>query len=279
MAEYLPFQERHSIQEAQISILFLGPFEQRAIEEARGDAQAELSEDLPRVSEGHRTSVQIDMDMTALPSSTSTRLETRELGLMGFRLSKVQGNGQPARVLQLEDNALSVSFMDYDSWEATRKDALKYLRTVSVSLPLEQNPVVAFSLGFIDRYTYSGNPGEARADKLFVRDNPYIASHIFDAGAIWHCNTGWLDDATQGDRVLHNLNVTSSLVDLSSTITIEHQATRHLVAPRHTLATLFDPPAGATGLVEALESLHDRNKGILRQALRPEMLARIGMTK
>ena len=184
-----------------------------------------------------------------------------------------------SRVLQLENNTLSVSFMDYDSWEATMNDALKYLRAVLVSLPLEQNPVVAFSLGFIDRYTYSGNPGDARADKLFVRNNPYITSHTFNAGAIWHCNTGWLDDTTQGDRVLHNLNVTSSLVDLSSTVTIEHRATRHLGAPRHTLTRLLEPPSGAAGLIIALEVLYDQNKGILRKALRPETLARIGMTK
>ena len=184
-----------------------------------------------------------------------------------------------SRVLRLENNTLSVSFMDYDSWEVTMKDALKYLRAVLVSLPLEQNPVVAFSLGFIDRYTYSGNPRDARAGKLFVKNNPYITSHTFGAGAIWHCNTGWLEDTTEGDRVLHNLNVTSSLVDLSSTVTIEHRATRHLGAPRHTLTRLLEPPSEEEGLMVALELLHDQNKGILRKTLRPEIVARIGMTK
>ena len=52
MGEYLPFQEKHSIQEAQINILFLGTFEQRSIEETRRFAQAELSEELPRAAEG-----------------------------------------------------------------------------------------------------------------------------------------------------------------------------------------------------------------------------------
>lgn len=275
MAEYLPFQEKHSIQEAQITLLFLGPFERRAIEEARGFAQTELLGELPRVAEGHGVAFQVEItDPTTPPVPQTLPSE-----VVGFQFSRVRGNGQVARVLQLENNALSVSFMDYESWEATRGDALKYLRLVLVPLPLEQNPVVALSLRFIDRYTYSDNPSDARADQLFVRDNPYITPHTFDAGPIWHCNTGWFDDATRDDRVLHNLNVTSSLVDLSSTVTIDHHATRHLRVPRHTLATLFEPPDRATGLIEALESLHDQNKGILHQALRPEMLARIGMTK
>lgn len=275
MADYLPFQEKHSIQEAQISLLFIGSFDQHTIEVARGFAQTELSGELPRVAEGHGVAFQVDITDPAVPAMP----QTMPSGVVGFRLARVKGDGQIARVLQLENNLLSVSFMDYESWETTGEDALKYLRSVLISLPLEQNPVVALSLRFIDRYTYSGDPGDARADKLFVRGNPYITPHTFGAGPMWHCNTGWFDDTAHDDRVLHNLNVTSSLVDLSSTVRIDHQATRHLEAPRHTLATVFEPPAGATGLVEALESLHDRNKNILRQALRPEMLARIGMTK
>lgn len=275
MADYLPFLEKHSIQEAQISLLFIGSFDQHTIELARGFAQTELSGELPRVAEGRGVAFQVDITDPAEPAMP----QTMPSGVVGFRLARVKGDGQIARVLQLENNLLSVSFMDYESWETTGEDALKYLRSVLISLPLEQNPVVALSLRFIDRYTYSGDPGDARADKLFVRGNPYITPHTFDAGPMWHCNTGWFDDTAHDDRVLHNLNVTSSLVDLSSTVTIDHLATRHLEAPRHTLATVFEPPAGATGLVEALESLHDRNKNILRQALRPEMLARIGMTK
>ena len=275
MAEYLPFQERNSIQEAQISVLFAGPFDQQSIEGARGFTQAELSEELPRVAEGRGGALEIDVTDPASPAL----LQTRPSELVGFRLASVQGNGLPARFLQLADNILSVSIMNYELWASAKGDALRYLRSVLISLPMEQNPVVAFSLRFVDRYTYSGDPDNAQADKLFVRGNPYISPHTFDAGPVWHCNTGWFDDTARDDRVLHNLNVTSSLVDLSSTVIVDHHAIRHLEAPRHSLTTLFEPPAGATGLVEALESLHDRNKSILRRVLRPEMLARIGMTK
>ena len=274
MAEYLPFQEKHSILEAQINILFLGTFDERSIEEARQFARAELSEELPRAAEGRGGSVRIDVTDPTSPAL----LETTQSDLMGFRLFRVQSDGQPARVLQLESNALSVSFMDYDSWEATKKDVVQYLRPVLASLPLEQNPVVAISLRFIDRYTYSGNPGDAGAERLFVKGNPYITQHSFEAGPTWHCNTGWFEDQPEeGDRVLQNLNVTSSLVDLSSAVTIDHQATRHLGSPRHTLDVLLEPPNGAVGLVAAQEILHDRNKRILGELLLPEMLAKIGM--
>ena len=276
MAEYIPFREKHSIQEAQINILFLGTFDQHSIEATRGMAQAELSLALPRLAEARGGAFEIDFTDPSSPAL----LEARQSDLLGFRFSSVQGNGLPARVLQLAGNTLSVSFLDYESWATTMRDALGYLSPVLISLPLEINPGIAFGLRFIDRYTYAGNPSEARADLLFERGNPYIASYAFEAGSTWHCNSGWFDDAIHDDdRVLHNLNVTSSLVELSSTVTIDHQATRHLGAPRDTVAALFAPSGGAKGLADALERLHDRNKSILGQALLPEMLAKIGMTK
>ena len=276
MGEYLPFQEKHSIQEAQINILFLGTFDQRSIEETRRFAQAELSEELPRAAEGRGVAFQVEITDPTAPAIQ----QTIPSGVVGFQFSRVQGNGQVARALQLENNALSVSFMDYESWEVTIKDALKYLRPGLNSLPLEQNPVVAFSLRFIDRYTYSGNPGDARADQIFVRGNPHITPHTFEAGPTWHCNTGWFEHPSEeGDRELHNLNVRSSLIDLSSTVTMDHYAIRHLGSPRHTQVALFEPPTAAIGLIDALERLHERNKSILGAILRPEMLAKIGMPK
>ena len=276
MAEYLPFQGKHSIQEAQISLLFPESFDRRSIEVAESFAQAELSEALPRWD---KASGDLDWIETTDPTSPAL-LETVRSDLVGFRFFKVQGDGQPARILRMVDDTLSVSFMDYESWGATKADALQYLRSVLNYLPLDQNPVAAFSLRFVDRYTYSGNPMDAKADLLFVGDNPHITPHTFDAGPTWHCNTGWFEDpAEEEDLVLHNLNAASGLVDLSSAVTIDHHATRHLGAPRDTLMALLVSSGGTIGLVDALDSLHDRNKSILGQALRPEILARIGMTK
>ena len=277
MAEYLPFQNKHSIQEAQIGIQFLGQFDRQSIETTRGLAQAELSEMLPRTGEVRGGSLRIDMTDPTSPSP----LGSMQSDLVGFLFSKVQGNGQAARVLQLADNALSISFLDYDSWRAARIDALRYLRPVLTSLPLNQNPAVAFSLRFIDRYTFSGNPGDARADLLFVKETPYIAPQTFAAGPTWHCNTGWFDTQIEeeNDRILHNLNVASSLVDLSSTVTINHHTIRYLSSPRHSAEVMLESDNRAISMVDALDDLHELNKNILKNLLVPEMLTRIGVVQ
>ena len=275
MAEYLPFHDKHSIQEAQISIHFIGQFDRENIESTRGFAQSALSDALPQAAEVRGGSVRIDITRPdASPSA-----EAIKSGLVGFQFSKVQGNGQPARVLRLADNALSISFMDYDSWGAATKDALGYLGSVLTHLPLNQNPAVAFGLRFIDRYTYNGNSKEARAGLLFVSNTPHLTSHTFEAGATWHCNTGWFGGTMEDDdRVLHNLNVTSNLVDLSSAVIINHYATRYLRSPRHSADAVLASDKGLIGMVDALNSLHNENKTMLGQLLLPEMLSKVGIT-
>ena len=275
MAEYLPFHEKHSIQEAQINLLFFGRFERQDIEATRGAAEAELLDLLPISAEVRGGSLQIDITNPSDPSP----LGTMSSDLVGFRFSRVQGNGQQARVLQLTENVLSASVMDYESWPAATQHVNRCFRTVLGTLPLNRCPVMGFGLRFIDRFTFSGRPSEARADFLFTKGNQHIAPYVFKSGATWHCNTGWFDDTIgdRGDRVLHNLNVSSQPVDLSSAVTIDHHATMHLQTPRQSMPALWGPPDEELGLIDALNILHDQNKEILTKVLLPEMLSRIGL--
>ncbi len=275
MVEYLPFQGKHSIQEAQISLLFLGRFERPDIESTRASTEAELRDILPISAEVRGGSLQIDITNPSSPSPVGSMSSD----LVGFRFSQVQGTGQQARVLQLTENVLSASVMDYESWPEARDYVSRCFVTVLRSLPLNRTPVTGFSLRFIDRFTFSGLPSEARAELLFVKENPHMTAHVFKAGHTWHCNTGWFDTTigTGGDRVLHNLNVSSQQIDLSSAVIIDHNATVHLETPRQSMAALWGPPLGELALVDALDILHDQNKGILRGILLPDVLSRIGM--
>ena len=270
--KYLPFSGNHSIVEAQANLLFPGQFDREAVVAALGVAQAELASDLPRSAEVRGGSMQIDISNPETPSP----IGVMSSDVVGFQLSKVQSNGQPARVLSLAGNILSVSILDYQAWVDTRQTVEQYMRPVLSSLALGQNPVIAFGLRFIDRFTFNGDPNEARADLLIVDDGPHIAPHIFEVGASWHCNTGWFD-FTGGDRVLHNLNISSNIVDFSSAVTIDHQATVHVNTARQSIDTLFSPPGKAMGMLAALDMLHDQNKEILHKVLKPETLAEIGL--
>ena len=269
---YLPFRDKHSIVEAQTNLLFPGQFDREAVVAALGVARSELKSQLPRSAEVRGGSVQIDISNPDSPFP----IDTLSSDLVGFQLSKVQGNGQRARVLQLSGNALFVSILDYQAWPDTRSSVCKYIRPVLSSLPLTQNPIIAFGLRFIDRFTFDGGHEQARADLLLSKGSPHIAPHVFSSGSSWHCNTGWFDPKF-GDRVLHNLNVSSNLVDFSSAVTIDHQATMHLSTARQSMDTLFSPPDKSLAFMHVLDSLHERNKEILNTVLVPEMIAKAGL--
>ena len=274
MGEYLPYAGNHSIQEAQVGLQFHHEFNQQEIERARSAAEADLKGVLPRSAEIRGGSVTVDLSNPDAPAQMGSVSST----MAGFQLSKVMGDGRPARALQLSGNLVSVNIVEYDGWDNVQAETIRYITTVLTPLDLELNPVVASSLRYIDRYTFNGSPDDVQANLLFADNNGYLAPRCFTVGSLWHCHTGWFESLDAG-RVLNNLNVASSIVDLSPTVTIDHQATLHLATPRQSINALLSPSAETLGLVAALNALHERNKTVLSTMLLPEILDQIGIEK
>ena len=275
MNEYIPYSEKHSIQETQVALHSHHEFNQQDIVSARSAVEADLKEILPRSAEIHGGTVQVELN----PADAQMRQNPIPAKLVGFQFSKVRGDGKPAHLLELSGNVVSVNILDYEGWDKFRTESVKYITTVLHSLNLATNPVMAFGLRFIDRYTFSGESSEAKAALLFKSNNEYITRQCFGAGSLWHCHTGWFDDRGRAGRVLNHFNVASGLLDQASTVTIDHQATLHLTSPRQSPPALLIPPEGSLGLCTALDALHDKNKDILKTILLSEMLKRIGLER
>ena len=270
MGRYLPYSETHSIQEVVVAIHFRGLFGQEEIRRAQSRAQADLMQVFPR-------SEPIQLQQLQLNQGVVGPQQTR---LAGFELSKVKPDAKFARVLRFAENSLTVNFLEYQNWDSTLQDSLAHIRTVLTSLSLLDNPVVAFSLRYIDRYTFDGPQDEPRAEMLLRRGSEFIAERCFSAGPLWHCNSGWFEPRDTGDRILNQLNIGSAIVDQAPTVTVDHNAICQLKAPRQMVASLFQPSSGEdTGLENVLNVLHDQNGTILSDMLVPEMLERIGMER
>ena len=273
MSEYLPYSDKHSIQEAQVALQFLSAFGQQEIESARSSIEADFKDILPRSAEIREGSVTLDVSNLDTPQ----QMGSASASLAGFQFSKVRGDGKLARVLQLSGNVVLIRILDYEIWSVSRADSIKYITAVLEPLSLAGNPVMASSLQFIDRYTFDGKPDAAKADLLFLDGNEYLTTRCFTTGPLWHCHTGWFDLLNGSDRVLNHLNVASTVIDQAPTVTIDHRATLHLATPRQSLDALLTPPDGTLGLGAALDILHDKNKDILKAMLLTEMLDRIGL--
>ena len=273
MSQYLPYADLHSIQEAQVDLHFRHEFDQQEIASARAGVEADLKDVLPRSAEVRGGSVTVNLSNFEAQVQTGSVLSN----LVGFQFSRVKGDGKPAQVLRLSENLVSVNVSEYEGWSKVRADSIKYITAVLVSLSLAGNPVMATSLQFIDRYTFNGESRDAKAELLFVKDNEYISARCFTAGSLWHCHNGWFDSPDPAGRVLNQLNVGSGMVDQASIVTIDHRVTLHLSTPRQSLEALLDPHEVSLSLGVALDTLHDKNKSILRTILQPEMIAKIGM--
>ena len=272
MSEYLPFAGEHSIQEAAIAVHFQGELEPQQIELTRGRAHADLNADFGRSQEIRGGNINIDMSDPETPAATGSAR------VVGFEFSRPEAGGTSGRILRFANNALSAAFTEYTEWNRVLADSLTYIKTVLSSVPLADIPIVAFSLRYVDRYSFAGPVTDARADLLFESDSPYLASRCFTAGPLWHCHSGWFEDSSDEERILNQLNVGSAVVDGASAVTIDHTAVWMLKSPRQSTDALFSHAEDRTGLREALNRLHDGNKEILKGMLRHSMIARIGMT-
>lgn len=271
MGKYLPYSGEHSIQEVVVAIHFRRAFDPQTVTRAQDSVQADLKGVFPRSNQIHQAS-EIRINQGVLTQASETPVH-----LAGFEFSKVRADTKPARVLRLLGEGLTVHFLEYDGWETTLKESLKYIRVVLSPLTLAENPVVAFSLRYMDRYTFDGSNDEPSADMLFRKGNSYITPCCFQAGPLWHCNSGWFE-AYGDNRILNQFNVGSQVVDQISTVTIDHNAVYQLTIPRQTADTLFQPPSGTdTGIENVLKHLHGQNGSVLKDVLRHEMLDRIGM--
>ena len=273
MSEYLPYTEQHSIQEVQVAVQFQHEFGQQEIASARAGVEPEVKDALPRSAEVRGGSVTVEMSN----GEAQVRTGSIESSLVGFQYSRVRGDGKPSQILQLANNLVSVNILDYRGWAIARRDSIKYIMALLSFLDLEANPVMATSLKFTDRYTFDGESRDAKAELLFVTVNEHITARCFTAGPLWHCHSGWFDDVDTAGRVLNHLNIGSNLVDLSPTVTIDHEATVHLSTPRQSLPALLRLSEENGGLGVILDTLHNKNKEILSAILQPEMLGKIGM--
>ena len=271
---YLPFAGDHSIQEAVVGIHFREMPAPEVVRQARDTTQAELAECLPKAQEIHREQIKlVRKGQDFVPQdSISPRL-------VGFERSRVKADGTPAEVLRFLENTVTVSFLEYPGWKVALGDSLDYLRKVLSPLNLTANPVAAFSLRYIDRYTFDGPDDGACAEKLLRQENAYITPYSFSAGSFWHSHSGWLDTHEKGGRMLNQVNVGSALVDQASTITIDHNAICQLKAPRQSMATIFQSSDNTLGIEEVMSFLHGRNVTLLCDMLQPTMAEKIGLRK
>ena len=274
MSEYLPYAGTNAIQEAVLGVHFRNNFSLPDVERARAVAEVDLKDVFPRSEDIHEAQVKIEN-----ANQEFVRIEGGgALRLSGFQLNKTGADGKPLRVLRMVTNLLTVHFMKYDHWAPTLADGLQYFLTILPRLDLETTGIQAFSLRYIDRFTFDGSPDDAKASLLLSTESSYVTKKCFGAGPFWHCNSGWFEMFGDSSRVLSQLNLGSSMVDNAPTVTVDHNMICQMKRLHNTVESFFESAGGQSISFEAsLNHLHGMNHAVLSDILLAEMSRRIGL--
>ena len=269
MAQFLPYSGTNSIQETVVGIHFQSNFNSEEIKHTVDSIKNDLKEEFPNFNEIHQIqNIKIhDGKILEEPSAAI---------LTGFEILKIKGDGNPARRLCLLEDIFTVNYLVYGGWNSILGDSLRYLDLVLPSLKLDRNPVQAYSLRYIDRYSFDGRPDESNVGELFRNENSYMISRCFNSGHLWHCNSGWYD-IIKSNNILNQLNVQSVILDQHLTVSVDHNSVCYLETPRQTIESIFDYHLIGFGVESALNYLHECNRNILIDILQPEMLKKIGL--
>ena len=275
MGEYLPYSGNNSIQEVAVAVHFPAEFVPEVVERSYHGAETALKDEFSQFNAIHRQSSEVKINI--MTGQIFHPNAPQNSDFVGFEFSKLKPNDQPACVLRFRENVLSVHLLEYECWDKTLETSLKYLKTVLSLLNLTENPVIAFSLQYVDRYTFDGPQNQSRAEMLLQNNGTYISERCFDSESLWHCNSGWFE-AYESGSILHQLNIASGVIDQVSTITINHNATCQLKVFRQSVEAVFHTSSDRKKDIEnGLCFLHKRNKEMINDIVLPDMLKKIGM--
>ena len=273
MSEYLPYAGNHSIQEAIIGVHFQSAIDPSTARRIFNHVRIELKDQLPQNNEIHQQQIVIGQGNHKISAQNSQRPL-----FAGFEMIKLKGDGKPGQVLRLLGKDLSVNFLEYHRWEKTISASMKYLKAVLDSLDLTENPAASYSLRYVDQYTYNDDPQNAYAELLFRTGSAFLTPQSFNAGHLWHCNSGWFEKYMNESRILNQINIGSQITKGVGTVTLDHNAVCQFSALRKSVDHVFGAHENdGTSISEVLNYLHAKNHAAIKDLLVDEMLERIGI--
>ncbi|MBY5354575.1 TIGR04255 family protein [Rhizobium leguminosarum] len=194
----------------------------------------------------------------------------RQLKAPGVLFAFLRPDGTANWSMQLGGNKIEVECNLYSRWDRVWMSALGYLASaLSVTSQAQNNlAVLSVELTVRDVFVALKRPYEL---SHLIKIGEYFPRSVLSAGPLWHCNTGWFDDAhSGGNGHLHNLNCDAAPANNDVIINITHFQQKRL--PEPVLVQGLQSTLDIT-----MKTLHEKNKTLLREILTQEMLTRIGL--
>jgi uncharacterized protein (TIGR04255 family) len=268
--EFRPLHEAHAIDQVVATIQFAQPQPDEAIQAAI--AAMDQFQELPASHHLRGLGFQIG-PAGVLPVSPVLG------GAPDGRSRSITNNsGVTLKELRVDRQTLAYRSQAYTRWDAVWGEALRYF---SALLPQLASNVQTFTLQYIDKFVWEGDPAACRAAPLFRANSPYLAPRSLDAEDLWHCHSGQFRRASTHAKRLEvvDIDCVDEMLDGSRSkrvVRISTVLTDFLNQPG------FAPTAfnGATAVQEAAQvfpTLHDELKQVFSEIISDEYAARVGL--
>lgn len=202
----------------------------------------------------------------------------------GLVASWLRPDGAAVWQLQVYHNQIDIRATRYTRWASMWQTASEIFQVVLGAVGDTDKDIYIGAVGhrMVDRFL---GPAEYKLSSI-LRHGPLVPEHLFAAGRVWHCNSGWFSAATgdaQPGRILTTLEMDAKgrLEDdedgAETTVSISHSQSHLLGIEGRQVSNL--PRAGES--LQTVESsfslLHRRNKELLAGLLVPALLKEIGL--
>jgi uncharacterized protein (TIGR04255 family) len=266
MAGFLPFAGKNSVVEAALGLQFVQPLSP-LIGPSFDALQREFIADFPKFEK---------LQMLQFNLGVAQPAEAHTAMVGGFNATRVRGDGNPSRAFRGANNVISLHFFEYSHWNETKAIGLGlFVRCLKLlGIPSAQNPIVAITLKFVDRFTFDGPADMASASQLLKQETRYVSKEIFDVQIPWHVNTGW-SEPLLGEKIGQHQLLVQGAKDLNSFIMVQHNIS-FSVLPFLTVVEETDGRKEPL-LEEIFDAQHQSNVLLLKNMLTDEMCGAIGL--
>ena len=248
---------------------FEKPFPQPVLSEL-GRLHARFRKRLPR----HNV-----QQLVALPIGPSASVPQRR-PLAGIVFDRLKGDGTPDENLGAIVSTLSYMTSAYSRWNEIWGSARVLFDIVFPPL-LRDNALTGFALEFTDKFIYSGQISPSGPVRFLLKENPFMASNIFNCQDLWHSNHGYfrqpsiLADSTTLENV--NLSLNRDTTDDEPALRLDIVINQRVAfaAPRQLDINMPFGDSGEGSLEQQVSLVHRRNKEVLSALLLAEIVDRI----
>ncbi|MCP1931789.1 hypothetical protein [Bradyrhizobium elkanii] len=258
--DFRPINSDHAVQSASFSLILDGPISPAAVQAL--SRRRDLIAELPAVQNPEA----FEFNMGASGAAPQPKR------MSGVQLAHLRPDGTPAWALRMMGPELAVDCSRYTRWARIWDTARGYLEggiRAIVDAGVRRKVAV---LGHVvaDQFEASRANYDLR-DAL--RENRFLASMAFGAGATWHNHVGWFEPVHDSSR--------SWLNQLNIDVFREPTTARLLLQITHNQEIRLQPPVDIENISdlidETMNALHSQNKRVLGDILTNEMAKQIGL--